>query len=256
MQKTTEQFILQAKQVHGDKLYDYSSVEYIRYNKNVTLYCNRCNKYFEINPSNHLLQKQGCRKCNSKKQIEKMRKTTQDFIDNAIKIHEDKYDYSLVEYTGNKNKITIICKKHGNFDQTPNHHLRGRGCPKCGMETRSLKLKEKLSNWNHSGWESNGLNSLTFKAFSVYVIECWSDNERFIKIGKTFSGVNNRFTNVNMPYQWKLLQEHIGSAEYISNLEHELHRQFKEYKYIPIQNFTGATECFNINIKDICVNTS
>jgi len=31
-------------------------------------------------------------------------------------------------------KIIIGCKQHGNFEQTPNSHLKGQGCPKCGFE--------------------------------------------------------------------------------------------------------------------------
>ena len=55
------------------------------------------------------------------------------FLDKCKKIHGDKYDYSLVEYTNNKTKVKIICKEHGIFEQTPGNHLNQKqGCPKCG----------------------------------------------------------------------------------------------------------------------------
>ena len=58
-------------------------------------------------------------------------------------IHGKIYDYSLSVYSGNKNKIIIICKKHNKFTQTPNAHLQGQGCPKCGKinmaKTQSLE---------------------------------------------------------------------------------------------------------------------
>ena len=57
--------------------------------------------------------------------------TTEEFIDKAITVHGDKYDYSLVNYIVSKNKITIICKEHGEFLQRPNDHLNGSGCHKC-----------------------------------------------------------------------------------------------------------------------------
>ena len=62
-----------------------------------------------------------------------MRKLTKNiFIDNAKSIHGDKYDYSLVEYTGNKSKVKIICYEHGVFEKTPNSHISlNSGCPKC-----------------------------------------------------------------------------------------------------------------------------
>ena len=56
---------------------------------------------------------------------------TVSFIEKAKRIHGDKYDYSLVKYIGNKIKVNIICSKHSIFQQTPNSHLNGSGCPKC-----------------------------------------------------------------------------------------------------------------------------
>lgn len=60
-----------------------------------------------------------------------MKKTTEEFINDAKNIHGNKYDYSLVNYKNCKVKIKIICNKHGVFEQTPDGHLSGRGCYKC-----------------------------------------------------------------------------------------------------------------------------
>jgi len=62
-----------------------------------------------------------------------MRKLTlKEFIDKSNKIHNNKYDYSLVEYTNNSTKVQIICPKHGIFEQRPNQHKDNeQGCPKC-----------------------------------------------------------------------------------------------------------------------------
>ena len=60
-----------------------------------------------------------------------MKKTTEQFIEEARKIHGDKYDYSKVIYTGAMNKVCIICPVHGEFWQTPNKHLLGQGCVLC-----------------------------------------------------------------------------------------------------------------------------
>jgi hypothetical protein len=62
--------------------------------------------------------------------------TTFEFIDKSIQIHGDKYDYSETKYNGSRNKITIICKKHGNFTQTAYDHLSGCGCPECNPTKR------------------------------------------------------------------------------------------------------------------------
>ena len=61
-----------------------------------------------------------------------MRLTTEQFITKAKEIHDNKYSYDLVEYTYSRVKIKIICKDHGIFEQMPNNHLNGQGCPKCG----------------------------------------------------------------------------------------------------------------------------
>jgi len=57
--------------------------------------------------------------------------TTEEFIDKSRKIYGNKYDYSKVVYISSRNKIEIICPIHGSFYQTPNNHLRNRGCFKC-----------------------------------------------------------------------------------------------------------------------------
>ena len=60
------------------------------------------------------------------------KKTTEEFIQKSKEVHGDRYDYSLVEYVGSNKKVKIICKKHGVFKQTPEHHSsRGCGCPDC-----------------------------------------------------------------------------------------------------------------------------
>lgn len=59
--------------------------------------------------------------------------TTESFIKEAIITHNNKYIYSLVNFISIKKEIEISCSIHGIFKQTPEVHLRGHGCPKCGM---------------------------------------------------------------------------------------------------------------------------
>ena len=56
---------------------------------------------------------------------------TQEFIEEAKKMHGDRYDYSKVKYVNTRRKVCIICPKHGEFWQMPLHHLKGSGCPNC-----------------------------------------------------------------------------------------------------------------------------
>jgi hypothetical protein len=54
-----------------------------------------------------------------------------DFINESILVHGNTYDYSLINYNGAHSKVKIICKNHGIFEQSPNGHLSGAGCPIC-----------------------------------------------------------------------------------------------------------------------------
>lgn len=62
------------------------------------------------------------------------RQTTEEFISKAKAIHGKKYNYSKVEYVNSKTKILITCSKHGDFLQSPDKHLMGNGCIRCGYE--------------------------------------------------------------------------------------------------------------------------
>ena len=126
MTKTKEEFINKAIQVHGDK-YDYSKVDYKTNKINVKILC-KIHGEFPQTPSNHL-KGQKCSKCSGV-----YKRTQDDFINEATIIHKGKYDYSLVQYTRTKNRVIIICNKHGNFLQMPKEHLRGVGCKKCATE--------------------------------------------------------------------------------------------------------------------------
>lgn len=68
------------------------------------------------------------------------KKTTEEFIAKARAIHGDKYDYSKVEYIGNKLKVCIICPIHGEFEQSPISHIKGSGCRACSYEKRLHNL--------------------------------------------------------------------------------------------------------------------
>ena len=70
--------------------------------------------------------------------------TNKEWIEKAKKVHGDRYDYSETKYDGNRKNVLIICKTHGEFLQSPKHHLNGCGCPLCFNENkRGGRLKEK-----------------------------------------------------------------------------------------------------------------
>ena len=130
-------FLKKCKMIHGEK-YDYSKVEYINGTKKVCIICPEHGEFWQL-PVNHMHGKQGCPKCAHSVSNEK------DFIEKSNEIHCNKYDYSNVIYSGTHTKVCIICPEHGEFWQTPHHHLKGCGCPSC-KESKLEKLIEKELN--------------------------------------------------------------------------------------------------------------
>ena len=84
--------------------------------------------------ASHVLHGSGCPTCAKVK-----RRTTTEFISEAVDKHGSLFDYSLSHYVNMKTKVDIICSQHGTFSKTPDHHLRGAGCPKCVLEAKSKK---------------------------------------------------------------------------------------------------------------------
>lgn len=125
---TTKEFINRSISIHGDK-YDYRLVSYKSSHHRVKIICD-IHGEFEQSPTNHLSGR-GCNKCGCLEAGNKTRKTTCDFIEKANIIHNNKYDYSLIDYKSGLKKIAIVCKKHGKWYQTPKNHLNEKGCPKC-----------------------------------------------------------------------------------------------------------------------------
>jgi len=133
--RSTDDYIYEAKLVHGDK-YDYSLVNYKDTITKIKIVC--CDHgMFTIRPSEHLFGYK-CPKCN------KMFVNTKSFIKRAKLVHDDKYDYSLVDYVNAVTKIKIICPKHGTFMQRSGDHLVGRGCPHCNESKGELVITNYL----------------------------------------------------------------------------------------------------------------
>ena len=63
-------------------------------------------------------------------------KSNKEFIQEAMKVHGELYDYSTTKYINAKTKVVIKCKIHGDFIQSPRTHLRGQGCRLCGIDAR------------------------------------------------------------------------------------------------------------------------
>lgn len=134
---TNEEFIKKAKEVHGDR-YDYSITQYTGIENPISFICPEHGIITQI-ANIHLHTKIGCPSCAGNKKL-----TTEEFIQRSIKVHGNKYDYSKVNYVNYNTKVTIICPEHGEFQQTPQEHLRGSGCPKCNQSKGEVLVENIL----------------------------------------------------------------------------------------------------------------
>jgi hypothetical protein len=85
------------------------------------------------------------------------RVTTEQFIEKANKIHNNKYTYDKTTYTTVKSKVTITCPIHGDFEQVPNQHLDKSGCAKCksdkigNIKRKDINTLKSQFNFIHGG---------------------------------------------------------------------------------------------------------
>lgn len=199
----TQWYIQRFKQIHGDT-YDYSNVVYTGTYGKVEIICKQHGQ-FRQRPKDHL-NGQGCPTCQRNKS-----KTTEQCIKDFTAIHGSTYDYSLVCYVSSSRKVKIKCKEHGVFDQTPNHHLKGHGCPKC---------------------QNHNQNTL-------YVLKCI--NTGLIKVGIT-NNLKQRISNIggNLEHIYHIVTENPRS------LEKQLHKKYKDYNTFNHTVNNGGTEFFQL----------
>lgn len=164
--KTIQDFIKEAKEVHGEK-YDYSNSVYVLSKIKLEIICKKHGPFLQT-PDKHILQKCGCPKCKK----EAMFLTQNEFVEKAKLVHGERYDYSLSRYTNTITPVTIICHEHGEFLQKPNVHLSGANCPACvGCQKLTTERFIELSNLKHNS-KYTYENSSVLNSNSIVEITC------------------------------------------------------------------------------------
>lgn len=166
-----------------------------------------------------------------------------------LEIRGNEYDYSLlVGLKDVQDKLNIICRLHGVFQQNYFHHKSGSGCPKCGTLSAAEILKENPTGWSHTSWIKTATTSKNFDSFKTYVIKFTDKetNEQFIKIGRTFLTIHLRFNEINRYYNKEILYllESENPKEVIDK-ELMLLKLNKTNKFLPSREFHGKHECFS-----------
>jgi very-short-patch-repair endonuclease len=137
---TKDEFIEISINRHGYK-YDYSKSNYINNHTKISIICPKHGEFLQ-NPQYHLIG-HGCSECWKQKELENRNKYKEKWLENVKIYHSNFYDYSLVNYYNNSKEVTIICPKHGIFEQKPISHLKC-GCPSCNESKGEKEISKKL----------------------------------------------------------------------------------------------------------------
>ena len=181
--KSLEQFIEESNKIHNN-FYDYSLAEYVNNKTKLKIIC-PIHDIFEQTPHQHVILKQECRFC----MIDNYKKLKEDFIEQANIKHNNKYDYSLVEYVNNKTKIKIICPVHGVFGQRPDNHLTSNGCKLCGDIIKRIKSITRIEENKLNGYQlCPNFNKEACKVFdeimineNIFIQHAMNGGEYYIK---------------------------------------------------------------------------
>jgi hypothetical protein len=142
LSKTKEQFIKDARDIHGDK-YNYDKSVYVNDSSKIKIDCPLHGEFTQT--VNHHLNGQGCPKCRwDSFRNTNMYKHSSSFPGRASITHNNFYDYSKVNYINARKLVEIICPKHGSFFQSPSNHLSGKGCPVCVQSQGEKKIESYL----------------------------------------------------------------------------------------------------------------
>mgnify|MGYP006899621681 CR=1 FL=1 len=146
------------------------------------------------------------------------------FRDKAVEVHGDRYDYSQVVYTKAKNDVTIVCKVHGEFTQTPDNHLQGKGCSSCAVNGFKMDIPAIL---------------YFFKIKNTY------------KIGVTNGTLEKRYNKTDRLQMSEITTWYFPTGREAYEYEQNIIKLHSNYKYTGVTPFTDGTlttECFTINI--------
>lgn len=188
---TTEQFIIKAAKVHGDK-YSYDKVDYKNSRTKIEIYCKECCKYFLQSPDDHL-QNYGCKQCGIRKCRTNSNKTPgvkldkKEFIRRSILKHSNKFNYDKVVYINSKTNVILLCNICNTyFQQIPIKHMSGRGCKICNRKRTTINMTTTLTEFINRSKEYHG-DSYEYDKVSINSIDknvqikCKFHNEYFLQ---------------------------------------------------------------------------
>jgi hypothetical protein len=242
---TTNEFIERVKLIHKDK-YNYSTVDYINSKTKINIIC-PLHGNFKQTPSTHILGK-GCNKCGIESTINLLKKDKINFISESNIIHNNKYDYSSIEYVNSKTNIKIVCPIHGEFNQRPNNHLKGKGCKQCASDKQANKLNIGLKEFIKRAKVLHG------KKYGYDLVLSYKNNRTKLEIKCEKHGVFKQTPQKHLKNQGcPKCKESKGEKEITNYLNENKINFIPQYKFLECKNLLPLPFDFYLPNYNICI---
>ena len=234
------------KAVHGEK-YDYSLIQvYEGIDSKVPIICKK-HGLFHPTAYNHL-QGYNCRKCSADVMVSKTQFCRQEEFVKRLK-ESGRYEKIeiLEDYINHSTPIKYRCLKcYSVYKRTPNKLLQlNRNYCTHGVISSYVRQDKEY-------FEAN-MEALSNKRGTIYVIEVFDNEEKFIKVGNTSSDTEKRFSGDKLPYNYNILLEMEDTLYNCFMLEQYVLDLYKKDRYFPSKKFGGYTECLNHNMKEYVI---
>lgn len=244
--KTTEDFIKEIKKIYDDN-FDLSKINYINNFTNVEIICKTHGSFF-MTPNKILTRKNGCKKCNRNKIASE---TLKMYLKKSKDVHDNKYDYSKVDFINLTKKVIIICPIHGEFKQNLADHSRLHGtqkhkcgCPKCaGKNINTEEWINILSKIHNNKYDYSKFIYIHSTTKSEVI--CPEHGSFFISPSKHKNGGNCQLCAINI----MSLKVRLKMIERINNNKFNGHQMTPSYNKKACKIFDEICEKENIHIQ-------
>ena len=191
----------------------------------ISLQCHTCGDVFISTWNRHLNKRTkfgGCHTCGRVECGKQLGETQEGFISKAVAKHGSRYGYDMVEFSDNLAPVKILCSDHGYFEQRPDKHKGGHGCPRCSKNGFRVDRRGFLYILNNRETPSTVKVGITNRPIPVRMREINAGKGKFV-------------LNWAFPF--------VIGADCI-DVETRL-LQFMRATYEPLDDkFNGSTECF------------
>lgn len=168
------------------------------------------------------------------------RLTTSNFIVRSRNTHQDKYDYTLVNYVNSHTKVQIICPVHGEFEQLPTNHIRGAGCKQCSSIQRKNTNIQKYGYVNplHNPIQRDKSNQTKMERYGTeFPSQCSDIRQKIKNTNIQRYGVEHNFQIPDVRKQIIETNKKRYGAEYpIQNLDVQLKQQQTNLRLYGVKN--------------------